>query len=42
VVPGQAVAELQMKQLKAKRQKQGLVVEMFETPEQAMAWLRSV
>ena len=41
VVPSQAVAELQMKALRAKRQKQGLAVEMFETVEAAMAWLTS-
>jgi hypothetical protein len=41
VVPSQAVAELQMKALRAKRQKQGLAVEMFETVEAAMDWLRS-
>jgi hypothetical protein len=42
VVPSQAVAELQMKALRAKRRKQGLEVEMFESVEQAMAWLKSV
>ena len=41
VVPSQAVAELQMRALRAKRQKQGLAVEMFETVEAAMAWLTS-
>jgi hypothetical protein len=39
VVPSQAVAELQMKALRAKREKQGLVVEMFVSVEDAMTWL---
>jgi hypothetical protein len=41
VVPSQAVAELQMKALRAKRRAQGIEVEMFETVEEAMAWLNS-
>jgi len=41
VVPSTAVAELQMKALRTKRQKQGLTVEMFERVEDAMAWLES-
>lgn len=41
VVPSTAVAELQMKALRTKRQKQGLTVEMFETVDDAMAWLTS-
>jgi hypothetical protein len=41
VVPSQAVAELQMKALRAKRKEQGVQVEMFETVEEAMAWLES-
>lgn len=41
VVPSQAVAELQMKALREKRRKQGVLVEMFETVEEAMAWLES-
>lgn len=41
VVPSTAVAELQMKALRTKRQKQGLTVEMFEAVEDAMAWLTS-
>jgi hypothetical protein len=41
VVPSQAVAELQMKALRAKRKEPGVQVEMFETVEEAMAWLES-
>ena len=41
VVPSMAVAELQMKALQAKRRQQGILVEMFETVEEAMAWLNS-
>jgi len=41
VVPSQAVAGMQMKALRAKRQKQGVEVEMFESVEAAMEWLGS-
>lgn len=41
VVPAQAVAEMQMKTLQAKHRKQDITVEMFDTVEDAMAWLAS-
>jgi hypothetical protein len=41
VVPSKAVAALQMKKLRDKRRSQGLIVELFETTEEAMAWLES-
>jgi hypothetical protein len=41
VVPSTAVAAMQMKHLQAKRRKEGIDVEMFETVEEALAWLES-
>ncbi|HXK09334.1 MAG TPA: hypothetical protein VMT70_06815 [Vicinamibacteria bacterium] len=41
VVPGHAVAALQMRALQAKRRTQGIEVATFETVEEGMAWLRS-
>ncbi len=41
VTPKKVVAANQMKALQAKRRAQGLTVEMFETVEEAMAWLES-
>jgi hypothetical protein len=41
VVPSNAVAALQMKALQAKRAAQNIEVAMFETVDEAMAWLTS-
>jgi hypothetical protein len=41
VVPANAVAALQMKALQAKRTAQQIEVAMFETVDEAMAWLTS-
>lgn len=41
VVPSMAVGALQLKSVLQKRRKQGLIVELFETVDEAMAWLRS-
>ncbi len=41
VVPGHAVAQLQMKALQAKRRRQNIDVAMFESVEDALAWLKS-
>jgi hypothetical protein len=41
VVPAAMVAALQMRTLQARRRKEGIEVETFETVEKAMAWLES-
>ncbi len=41
VVPSKAVAAMQMKTLQSRRRRDGIEVEMFETVEQAQAWLES-
>lgn len=41
VVPSMTVGELQLRSVRKKRRSQGLTVEMFETVEEAMAWLKS-
>ncbi len=41
VAPSTTVASMQMRSLQAKRRKEGVEVETFETVEKAMAWLES-
>jgi hypothetical protein len=42
VVPTMTVGALQLRSLQMKRRSQGLTVELFETVEEAMAWLKSL
>ena len=41
VIPSMMVGAMQLKNIREKRRRQGLTVEIFETVEEAMAWLRS-
>jgi hypothetical protein len=41
VTPSRGVAAMQMRDLQARRRKQGIEVEFFETAEAALAWLEA-